>query len=106
VVADFRRDRAKRLARLLVRAAARATAAAEVGRKHRELADLVTGVGRALERADTRSWHLLPGRIAVARLRLPAGRHDIAIDVGGAPYALGSVEVPAGGIAVATGRVY
>ncbi|HEX8431703.1 MAG TPA: hypothetical protein VF625_10455 [Longimicrobium sp.] len=37
--------------------------------------------GNALERADTRSWSLLPDRIAVSRLTLPPGPHDIRIEV-------------------------
>jgi hypothetical protein len=106
VVADFKRDRAARLARLLVRAATRAVATEQAGKKSRELADLVAGVGRVLERADTRSWHLLPGRVTVARLRLPAGRRAVTVDVGGTVVSLGEVDVPAGGIALATGRVY
>jgi hypothetical protein len=106
IVADFKRDRTVRLARLLVRAATRAAAAERAGKKHHELADLVAGLGRAVERADTRSWHLLPGRIVVARLRLPAGRQAVTVDVGGTVASLGEVDVPAGGIAVATGRVY
>ncbi|MCL7967994.1 MAG: hypothetical protein M8867_00005, partial [marine benthic group bacterium] len=35
----------------------------------------------ATERADTRSWHLLPGAIRVARLSLPTGVHDIAVEL-------------------------
>lgn len=37
----------------------------------------------ALDTPDTRSWETLPARIAVARVRLPAGRHRIAIDARG-----------------------
>jgi hypothetical protein len=29
------------------------------------------------ERADTRSWSLLPGNFQMARLRLPEGKHDV-----------------------------
>ena len=35
----------------------------------------------ATERADTRSWHLLPGAIRVARLSLPAGTHAISVEL-------------------------
>lgn len=39
-----------------------------------EVVGLVANLGGALlERADTRSWNLLPGRLALVRLRLPAG---------------------------------
>jgi uncharacterized protein len=37
----------------------------------------------ALDTPDTRSWETLPARIAVARVRLPAGRHHIVIDARG-----------------------
>lgn len=35
----------------------------------------------ASERADTRSWHLLPGTIRVARMSLPTGIHSIELDL-------------------------
>lgn len=37
----------------------------------------------ALDTPDTRSWETLPARVAVARVRLPAGRHRILIDARG-----------------------
>lgn len=37
----------------------------------------------ALDTPDTRSWETLPARIAVARVRLPAGRHSLDIDARG-----------------------
>lgn len=37
----------------------------------------------ALDTPDTRSWETLPARIAVARVRLPAGRHKVMIDARG-----------------------
>lgn len=33
----------------------------------------------ALDTPDTRSWETLPARVAVARVRLPVGRHRITI---------------------------
>ncbi|MFA6901590.1 MAG: hypothetical protein WC236_00765 [Gallionellaceae bacterium] len=42
------------------------------------LANIAMDVGSAVsERADTRTWSLLPGVINMARLPLPAGTHDI-----------------------------
>lgn len=35
----------------------------------------------ALERADTRGWTLLPDRISVARMTLPAGEHAVQLEV-------------------------
>lgn len=37
----------------------------------------------ALDTPDTRSWETLPARVAVARARIPAGRHHVTLDVRG-----------------------
>jgi hypothetical protein len=37
----------------------------------------------ALDTPDTRSWETLPARVAVARMRLPPGRHSVVIDARG-----------------------
>jgi hypothetical protein len=37
----------------------------------------------ALDTPDTRSWETLPARVAVARVRLPAGKHRVSMDVRG-----------------------
>lgn len=37
----------------------------------------------ALDTPDTRSWETLPARVSVARVRLPAGRHHVALDARG-----------------------
>lgn len=42
---------------------------------------LLNLVGNALERADTRSWTLLPDRISVARLSLPPGEHAVRVEL-------------------------
>jgi tetratricopeptide (TPR) repeat protein len=143
---DYRRDRAKILARAIARAATK-YALAELaerdakkqddevktdregekggadptGRKrHRRdhdekdrwLKGLVNAAGVALERADTRSWHLLPGAISVARLTLPAGRHTLAFELsdaaGGLPrrVVLEDVDVRPGSIAFVSGRLW
>jgi hypothetical protein len=104
--ADFRRDRAARLARLLVRTALREAAAAELETKHKDIASLLRTVGGAVERADTRSWHLLPGVVGVARLRLPVGEHEVSALVDGARVSLGTVRVAPGGLALASARVW
>lgn len=43
----------------------------------------VQGTLVALDTPDTRSWETLPSRIAVARVRVPAGRHQVVIDARG-----------------------
>jgi hypothetical protein len=56
--------------------------------------------------ADTRSWHLLPARLEVLRLRLPAGRQPLVARIDGRPVALGDVSVRAGGIAFVGVRLW
>jgi hypothetical protein len=41
--------------------------------------DVAGVIWEATESADTRSWGLLPDKIQVLRIELPAGRHDIAL---------------------------
>jgi hypothetical protein len=44
------------------------------------LLSIVTDVSAIVsERADTRSWSLLPGNILMARLALPPGKHDLKV---------------------------
>jgi hypothetical protein len=67
--------------------------------------------GALLERADTRSWHLLPARLELFRIRLPAGTHRLEARVPGRDaseesVALGSVEVRPGGITVVSARAW
>lgn len=51
------------------------------------LTALVTQAALAAgDKPDTRSWATLPARIAVARLRLPPGSHQIDVNVGGRVY--------------------
>lgn len=103
---DFRRDRGKLLARLVARAAVRASLAEQAGRTHRELGDLVRALGNVTEHADTRSWHLLPGEVQMVRLRLPAGAHALAVDVGGRQVPIGTVRVAAGAVRFVSARVW
>ncbi|HUE74989.1 MAG TPA: hypothetical protein VMP01_29245 [Pirellulaceae bacterium] len=57
----------------------------------------------ATENADTRSWSLLPDKIQVLRLELPAGEHQLALrpqDHGGRPLGQGVTQT----VAVMDGR--
>lgn len=86
-VQEFQQQRALLLARLVARAASKLALTRAVEREAGEekealgrVLGLVTNLGTLLlERADTRSWHLLPGRVGVARLRLPPGRHTVTV---------------------------
>jgi hypothetical protein len=48
---------------------------------------------------DTRSWATLPGRVALARLRVPAGRHSIKLSAQGITSEH-TIDVRAGGFSV------
>jgi hypothetical protein len=50
----------------------------------------------ALDKPDTRSWETLPARVAVGRIRVPAGRHLVSLEARGA-VRQGEVEVRPGG---------
>ena len=106
VVHDFERELPLIIARTLVRGAAKAaltrSAEKKLEEKHETLGRLVGilgNVGNALlERADTRSWHLLPGSIGVARLRLPVGEHALSVRLDD------GVELPVSPVRVRSGR--
>jgi hypothetical protein len=106
LAADLRRDRAGMLARLVARAALRQALVGEARRRAEPLGDLLAALGRSAERADTRSWHLLPARLELVRLRLPAGTRPLALDLGGATVPLGEVEVPANGLVLHAVRLW
>jgi hypothetical protein len=110
--ADFRRQSVLMLARTLARATAKNAIAKSARKKGGKVAGMLAGVGGSLlEHADLRSWQLLPNDIAMARLRLPVGRHALRAlieDERGVPreVALGEVEVREGGLALLTTRVW
>lgn len=68
------------IARGVARMAVKLAAEAEVNKKEADnpMVSIFTSIAaNASERADTRSWTLLPGNILMARLSLPAGKHDV-----------------------------
>ncbi len=67
------RRRPLMLARALARAALKHEAVARARQEHAGAGLLMNVVTAATERADTRSWSLLPGQIHLVRLSLPAG---------------------------------
>lgn len=42
---------------------------------------LTNTAANVLERADTRSWSLLPDQVSLAKVRLPAGEHHVRLEV-------------------------
>jgi len=120
VRAEFRRDAPGILARTLVRAVAKRAAVKAVkeavSKKDEDLgevAGLAANVATALlEQADTRGWNLLPARVRLLRLDVPAGaqRLTVLLEAAGRQRArtldLGPVDVPAGGVVVVPTRVW
>jgi len=87
----------------------------ELDKKNEALGDiafLTANAAAALfERADTRSWHLLPDEVSVVRLRLPAGVHPLTLEVdtggdGTRLVDLGELEVRDGSVHVLSARVW
>ncbi|MCC7053150.1 MAG: hypothetical protein IT355_07760 [Gemmatimonadaceae bacterium] len=134
IAADYRRDRGALMSRTLSRAvtkylAARAVeAAAEAaakndsddGKKKKKRGDgdaaraagslarmFANVAGTALERADTRAWTLLPGDVALVRMRIPAGTHELLVDAAGMRVlSLPGVVVRAGRTTIVSGRLW
>lgn len=114
VVAEFEKERALLLARTVARSTAKLALTKGAERRLEEknevagrLVGLLGNVSTALlERADTRSWHLLPAGLAVARVELPPGEHELSAEVGGRRVSLGTVSVGAGSLSILPARAW
>lgn len=88
------------ITRMISRFAAGSIVGAVAGQKNGilgELLNLGTQVTlTALDKPDTRSWETLPARVAIARVRVPAGSHTIHLDARGVRRDL-TVQVDKGG---------
>jgi hypothetical protein len=133
VRADFDRRQPARLARAIARAAVRDAALSAAGKSFENAAKasdddddddddkkdsgkafghillgiglLATGATSAvLDQPDLRAWQVLPDRIGVARLRLPAGDHEVEVMRGDEAVSLGTVTVRPGGVTLVTHR--
>jgi hypothetical protein len=87
----------------------------ELKKKDETLGDVAAlaanAVGAALERADTRCWHLLPDEVSVIRLQLPPGRHSLTVRVqtsrsGAHLLDLGEVDVRDRSVHVISARIW
>jgi hypothetical protein len=67
----------------LLRVAVKQATEAVVRRQNENLAALLSLTNAVTERADTRNWQTVPGRVAFARLALPAGEHTIRLRIHG-----------------------
>ena len=109
-VADLESARAAVTARAVGRAIARTFLVREVerrvekehGRRAARFAGLLTNVtANALDEPDTRTWTLLPDRLSLVRIPVPAGSHAVTGELAGPAgdlrtVDLGTVEVGAG----------
>jgi hypothetical protein len=114
VVADFQAERALVIARTVARGAAKLAITKGAEKKLEEkneaagkIIGLLGNIGNALlERADTRSWHLLPAGISVARVQLPPGEHQLQVEVGARTVEIDPVSVRAGAVSIVSARVW
>ena len=88
------------ITRMISRFAIGSVAGAVTGQKN-GLVGLLVSLGAqatltALDTPDTRSWETLPARVAIARMRVPAGKHTIHIDARGVRRDV-TVDVDKGG---------
>lgn len=117
--AELEEERAAAITRLVARGLTKYLISREVERKAEkqggELAGFLAGrlanlAANESERADTRGWTLLPDRIDVVRLHLPAGTHALRLETeptdGGVAMVLelGEVEIRPGEIRVMSRR--
>ncbi len=127
---DFERQQPMRLARAIARAVLRDAAFDAAGKSLEKAADgkkddddkkdgkanaighvllgiglLATGATSAvLDQPDLRAWQLLPDRVAITRLRLPVGEHEIEVLRGSDVVSLGRVTVHPGRVTLLTHR--
>lgn len=109
--ADEGRERAGLLVRAAARAATKYAVTKAVKDRKGELAGHIVNIGASiLERADIRSWHLLPQEITVLRVRVPSGLHQLQVGVGEGLDAgrvdVGPVTVHAGQVTIAAVRLW
>ena len=108
---DERRERAALAVRAAARAAAKYAVTKAIKDKKGEVAGELANFGASLlERADVRSWHLLPQEISLIRVRVPAGTRDVRLQVGEGwavrTVELGSVVVRRGEMSILPVRVW
>ena len=85
-------ERGQMLFKTFLRALVKYAASEAVKSEDETAGQIVNLIGVLTERADTRCWLTLPDRLSVARLHLPAGRHDLRIDFVGPGGGIVSTE--------------
>ena len=91
------------ITRMISRLAIGTVAGAVAGQKNGLIGTLVSlgaqATLTAFDTPDTRSWETLPARVAIARVRVPAGRHTVHLDARGVRRDV-TVDVDKGGWSV------
>ena len=106
-LADEQRERTAMIARATTRAVAKYVVTKAVKDRKGDVAGQIANIGLSLlERADVRSWHLLPQAVTLVRAAVPAGAHALRVAVGGGEQDLGTVDVRAGQLTVVTVRLW
>lgn len=110
VAQDLRRARPALVTRMIARAGAKAAAAEAFDGDKEWVGSILSAVGTGLERADVRSWQLLPGTIRTVRITVPAGSYHPVLHVGEAlgrvPVRLSSVQLAPRSVTVMDTRVW
>lgn len=119
VARDLDAARAAIAARTVARGLAKYLITREVERKAEKqggewlgslLGAVANTAGNLTERADTRSWTLLPGHVWMARLSLPPGEHRVRLELrdanGARSVDLGTVRIGGGEVAFASRRLW
>jgi Uncharacterized protein conserved in bacteria len=100
---DERRERTALAVRAAARAAAKFAVTKAIEEKKGEVAGKLANLGASLlERADVRSWHLLPQEISLIRVRVPAGTRAVRLQAGEG-WAVRTVEL--GNVVVRRGEM-
>ena len=109
--ADEHRDRLAMLARGTARAGAKYALAKAAKDAKGEFAGTLANYGASLlERADVRSWHLLPRELQLLRARVPAGMRSVRVEVSSGRTVrtidLGTMTVRPGELTIVPVRVW
>jgi hypothetical protein len=116
VAEDLRRARPAMIARATARIASRVAVSELAAEKSAWLGTAVSLLGAAVDRADTRSWQLLPGAVRMLRLTVPIARDsapawiaptlEVGSDLAMVPVRLAPTRIAAGQIQVLAARVW
>jgi hypothetical protein len=109
--ADERRERVAVASRAIARAATKYAVAKTIREKKGETAGTIAEfAGNMLERADVRSWHLLPRELTLARVRLAPGARHVRLLIGRdderRTVDLGTVTIVAGAVTIVPIRLW